>query len=86
MAFPRVFHTATFLPAGTVHVIGGGNAITEIYDPTQSGFLQSISLQLPRTNQTATLLPNNGGILVCGGILPNQTLGNVITASCEIVP
>jgi Kelch motif/Galactose oxidase, central domain len=86
MAFPRVFHTATFLSAGTVHVIGGGDAITEIYDPTQSGFLQSISLQLPRTNHTATLLPNNGGILVCGGILPNQTLGNVITASCEIVP
>ena len=86
MAFPRVFHTATLLATGSVHVIGGGDAITEIYSPTQAGFLQSVSLQLPRTNHTATLLPNNGGILVCGGILPSLELGNVVTASCEIVP
>jgi len=86
MAFPRVFHNATLLATGSVHVIGGGDAITEIYSPTQAGFLQSISLQLPRTNHTATLLPNNGGILVCGGILPSLGLGNVVTASCEIVP
>jgi hypothetical protein len=86
MAFPRVFHTATLLATGSVHAIGGGDAITEIYSPTQAGFLQSISLQLPRTNHTATLLPNNGGILVCGGILPSLGVGNVVTASCEIVP
>ena len=86
MAFPRVFHTATLLTTGRVRVIGGGDAITEIYDPTQAAFLQSIALQLPRTNHTATLLPNNGGILVCGGILPSLGVGNVVTASCEIVP
>jgi Galactose oxidase, central domain len=86
MSSGRALHTATLLQTGRVHVIGGGDAITEIYDPTQAGFLQSISLQLPRTNHTAALLPSNAGILVCGGILPNVSGGNVITASCEIVP
>jgi hypothetical protein len=87
MAFARVYDTATFLPAtGRVHIIGGGVVITEIYDPTQAAFLQSTALQAVRTNHTATLLPSNAGILVCGGILPNLSVGNVITASCEIVP
>jgi hypothetical protein len=87
MVFPRVSHTATFLPAtGRVHVIGGGDVTTEIYDPTQAAFLQSTALQVVRTNHTATFLPSNAGILVCGGILPNLSVGNVITASCEIVP
>jgi hypothetical protein len=90
MAFERVFHTATLRATGKVQVVGGTDevsTVTELYDPTQMGFLQSTSLLEDRSNHTATLLPDSGGILICGGLMvvDNQTNSST-TATCQIVP
>jgi N-acetylneuraminic acid mutarotase len=90
MAFKRASHAATLRSSGKVQVIGGtlgATTVTELYDPSQSGFLQSTSLLEDRSKQTATLLPGSAGILVCGGLLSADTQANpTVTASCEIVP
>jgi hypothetical protein len=73
----RSLHTTTLLPGGKVLVAGGettnNSAIsaTEIYDstiaPSTGSWNFTGSMQNPRANFTATLLPN-GKVLVTGGL------------------
>ncbi len=74
MATARGFHTATLLPNGKVLVVGGrsgatGNAVTgtaELYDPSLGTWSAAGVLTYPRTQHTATLLPQ-GNVLIAGG-------------------
>src|SRR5207245_2242205 len=74
LAVPRVFHTATLLPNGTVLVAGGstdgsGNntpVSTELYDPASAAFTATAALGIGRVTHTATLL-SNGKVLVAAG-------------------
>lgn len=70
----RTTHSATLLPDGRVVIIGGvstalPNSLTnlvEVYDPNTGTFSALGTIQLPRRNHSATLLPD-GKILVAGG-------------------
>jgi hypothetical protein len=68
MATARSFHTATFLPAGTVLVAGGGddNSTAEVFDPATGTFSITGGMEVGRSGHTATLL-SNGSVLVAGG-------------------
>jgi N-acetylneuraminic acid mutarotase len=72
MKTPRIGHTASLLPNGTVLIAGGTDqnkarvAAAEIYDPTTGQFTQTGSLATPRTGHTATTLLD-GRILIAGG-------------------
>jgi hypothetical protein len=87
----RYAHTATVLANGKVLVTGGfggatstiqsgGSALAsaEIYDPTAGTWTVTGSMNSPRTNHTATLLPS-GKVLVAGG-----SNGTATEASAEI--
>jgi Abnormal spindle-like microcephaly-assoc'd, ASPM-SPD-2-Hydin/Galactose oxidase, central domain len=75
--FPRWQHTATLLSSGQVLITGGfGNypgetsgAVppAELYDPTTGTFATTGSLNQPRADHIAALLPN-GTVLVAGGL------------------
>jgi N-acetylneuraminic acid mutarotase len=71
----RQNHTATLLHDGKVLVVGGYGssqgtflpiAYAELYDPTRKTWTVTGSMNYPRSNHTATLLPN-GKVLVVGG-------------------
>jgi hypothetical protein len=80
MAWPRVWHTLTLLPDGTVLTAGGetdscnGNVCSfagsassaEVYDPTTGAFSSTGSMAAARQTQTATVL-NDGRVLMAGG-------------------
>lgn len=79
MGEPRAGQTATLLPSGSVLVAGGYNgfienvgghhtslAVTELFDPTTGAWTVAAPMQVARSGQTATLLPN-GQVLVVGG-------------------
>jgi N-acetylneuraminic acid mutarotase len=81
-------HTATVLPNGKVLVVGGdfspwdygsGGSPEELYDPTTGVWTVTGSLNIPRSNHTATLLLN-GKVLVAGGM----TLFGTTTRSAEL--
>jgi N-acetylneuraminic acid mutarotase len=87
----RYAHTATMLANGKVLVSGGfggpGSTIqsggaalasAEIYDPTAGTWTATGSMNSPRMNHTATLLPS-GKVLVAGG-----SNGTATTASAEV--
>lgn len=76
MTSPRANHAAVRLPNGKVLITGGfsssvfpGPALNtvELYDPTTHQFTAlTATMKSPRTNHTATLLPN-GTVLLAGG-------------------
>jgi N-acetylneuraminic acid mutarotase len=87
MSMPRVDHTATALPDGTVLVSGGINftqgqpvgtayASAEIYDPVANSWSPAGNMAVGRAGHTATLLVD-GRVLVAGG----SSDGTVLTAT-----
>lgn len=76
MVYPHFAHAATLLNDGTVLISGGhylipggggGDSISEIYDPATGTFAATTgNLLTPRTGHTATLL-NDGTVLIAGG-------------------
>ena len=77
MTIPRAGTTLTVLGDGTVLVLGGVSAATDVYTPVASGETfdpstgswtpSTAPLSAPRAFHTATLLPN-GSVLVVGGL------------------
>ena len=90
MSSARMGHTATLLRDGTVLIVGGaansGGTLTaldtaEIYDPTAQTFTPiAATLNQPRVNHTATMLPN-GKVLIAGGFDGNATVRLTGTSS-----
>ncbi len=80
----RYNHTATLLNSGMVLIAGGygcsGNGCTpaalnsaEIYDPNSGTFTNTGTMDAPRFQHTATLLPNGTVLLVGGTGATNET-------------
>ena len=76
MKHVRLFHTLTLLSGGRVLAVGGENPAgethaphftTEIYDPSTDSWSQGPDLSAPRSNHSATLLPD-GRVFLVGGI------------------
>ncbi len=93
---PRIGHTATVLPDGTVFIFGGVEsngsipAAAELFNPDTLTFEQLSGNPLtPRAYHTATLL-SDGKVLITGGIgnndeaLPTAELFNWQTRTAEI--
>jgi N-acetylneuraminic acid mutarotase len=84
----RDSQTATLLPNGMVLVAGGENygsnftviSSAELYNPASGAWTPTGSLNTPRQNHTATLMPN-GMVLVAGGAISSS---GVTTNSAEL--
>jgi hypothetical protein len=85
----REFHTATLLKSGKVLITGGtqfsgyptwlnATPTSELYDPVTRGFTNTGSMQVGRTQHTATLLAD-GRVLIAGGSTGNGV--NYVPAS-----
>jgi N-acetylneuraminic acid mutarotase len=87
MSVPRVFHSATLLPGGSVLVAGGqtkyqGDVITasvDLYSPATGKWTAIHRMHSPRAGQIAVLLTNNL-LLVAGG----DTGSGATTATAEL--
>lgn len=66
--------TMTQLLNGKVLLVGGG--VPELYDPSTGTWTQTAAMKVPRTEHTATLLPN-GQVLVAGGLVNNAPVSSV---------
>jgi hypothetical protein len=93
MKTAREYAQAVLLPDHRVLVVGGDQgqgqnepnhilASAEIYDPATGKFTPTASMHFPRTQCTATLLPN-GKVLVAGGFNNEGSNGNTL-ASAEL--
>ncbi len=90
LADSRADHTATLLPSGKVLIAGGFNydanatavstSSLELFDPFSSTWSQVGAMSSPRTDHTATLLPN-GRVLIVGGFTIHTTLANVLASA-----
>lgn len=88
----RQYHTDTLLPSGDVLLTGGYRLIyngfldvisgTEIYSPTTNAWTPELSMNIPRTNHTATLL-KNGKVLLAGGISKDENNSQFEVSSAE---
>ncbi len=81
MSQNRTFHTLTLMPDGRVLAVGGEDpngadhvllSTTEIFDPETHTWSPGPDLSQPRSNHSATLMPD-GGILLAGGIVTTQS-------------
>ncbi len=77
---PSAGHSLTLLPDGRVLAAGGVHPVqidssiystTEIFDPSTNSWSPGPELAEPRTNHSATLLPD-GRVLLIGGIAPGS--------------
>ncbi|WP_437998586.1 kelch repeat-containing protein [Sorangium sp. So ce185] len=83
MLVARYRHTATLLESGEVLVLGGQNNLSgdapvdtvELYDPEAGTWKSGASMATPRTEHTATLLPD-GKVLVAGGATGSWALSS----------
>ena len=80
MSKPSAGHSLTLLPDGKVLVAGGSHPVridssiyttTEIFDPATNSWSPGPELSEPRTNHSATLLPD-GRVLLIGGVAPGS--------------
>jgi WD40 repeat protein len=85
----RAYHTTTLLLNGKVLVTGGSGWVNNGHQTLGSAELLTLgtfaytgSLNTPRETHTATLLPNNGKVLVVGGY---NTIGDIgVLSSTEL--
>ena len=77
---PSAGHSLTLLPNGKVLAAGGSHPVridssvyvtTQIFDPAANSWSLGPELSEPRTNHSATLLPD-GRVLLIGGIAPGS--------------
>lgn len=73
MTEARYFHTATFLPDGTVLIAGGNTASAELYDPSSGTFSTTDDMNAPRLTHTALFVDATQSVVVVGG----NTTGSV---------
>lgn len=92
LAKPRTNHGAVMLSNGRLFMSGGANyyldqftASGELYDWTNGGNLPFIPLSLGRAIHTATLLPDDGVLLVAGLAIPDGGGTTTTTDSIELV-
>ena len=87
MTLGRSYHTATLLGGGKVLIAGGTGSpdwpeeegvfverhvvSAELYDPSSRTFAATSTMTVPRSEHTATLLPD-GKVLVAGDVLGNE--------------
>ena len=90
----RQQHTATVLPDGRVFIAGGVwqdgidahvLSATEMYDPSAGTFTRLGSMGTPRSEHTATLLPD-GRVLIVGGIDIGAAGGLPVTSAVLFEP
>jgi hypothetical protein len=90
-SFPIFSHTATLLSDGRVLIAGGsndynGNSLrigADLYDPATGTFSAAGSMSIPRSDHTATLLPN-GKVLITGGLTKDQMYGQKAAKTAEL--
>ncbi len=85
MSTPRAEHTATLLSNGQVLIVGGNTSIgppvavsssLELYDPTSQTFIPlTATMDSPRSNHTAALLPSGSSVLIAGGFNGSGSVG-----------